>query len=204
MSDVAAVFTQIFQQHLWGSESRSGIGSTPQYTKWVSEGLSYVIRELRIGHVLDIPCGDGVWIRPIAESLGIEYHGADIVPDLVNLNASHWPQNEWHVFDICTSDLPCVDLIFVRDCLVHLPLDLVFQALRNIQRSGSEYLMMTTFPGIPEGNTECGIGSWRRLDFQAPPFRLPPPLLLVNECRDGPSLAQDKSLGVWRPEEFRL
>lgn len=153
---------------------------------------------------LDLPCGEGDWIRSLLDTFDLNYVGADIVPDIVAANQQRWPRDTWQVLDIVQDDLPQVDMVFCRDCLVHLPLDQVTEALRNIQRSGSKHLMTTTFPLIPEGNGDIPIGSWRRLDLQAPPFNLPAPVAIYNECNSGPSCPGDKSLGVWYLKDLRI
>jgi len=155
--------------------------------------------------MLDLPCGDSFWVHELPEVQNspyfvpsFEYIGADIVPDLVEANSEKWPYQCWDILDIVEDELPAVDLVFCRDCLVHQTLEAAQRAIRNIKSSGSKYLMMTTFPEIPEGNGDILTGNWRRLDFTASPFNLPPPVILVNECNVSPSSPGDKSLGVWK------
>lgn len=204
MSAASAVFSQIYRENLWGAESRSGHGSTTERTVFVRAGLEQLIQRFGPFTMLDLPCGVGDWIRPVLETFDLDYTGADIVEDVIATNQERWPNNRWQVLDICESRLPESDLVFCRDCLVHLPLDLVFRALRNIQNSGSKYLAVTTFPQIPEGNRDIPIGSWRRLDLTSPPFNLPEPIAIYNECQLGPPRPQDKSLGVWSLRDLRL
>ena len=196
---VAEVFSTIYHQNLWGGqESRSGPGSSLEQTVHVRAGLEALIRKYEPASLLDLPCGDAHWMMHVVESLNIRYLGADIVPEMIHQNRILWPQRRWQVLNICSDPLPEVDMIFCRDCLVHLSVDLVTQALRNVRHSGAKYLVMTTFPRIPEGNGDIRVGGWRRLDFTQQPFLLPPPHDIVNECRPGPPLDGDKSLGVWR------
>lgn len=93
-----------------------------------------------------------------------------------------------------------MDLILCRDCLVHFSDEDVFRALRNLARSGSRYLLTTTFPERPV-NPPIRTGKWRPLILQAVPFALPPPERLINEqCTEGAGAFADKSLGLWRLE----
>jgi hypothetical protein len=41
--------------------------------------------------------------------------------------------------------LPIADLVFVRDCLGHLSDANVLKVVKNIQESGSKYLLATSF-----------------------------------------------------------
>ena len=97
------------------------------------------------------------------------------------------------------------DLIFSRDCLVHLNFEQARQALRNFQRSGAKYLLITTFPGS-KTNAELAPGEvWRPLNLERPPFSLPLPLQLINEaCTENDGAYADKSLGLWRLQELQL
>jgi hypothetical protein len=100
------------------------------------------------------------------------------------------------------SKLPTVDLIFCRDCLVHFSFDDIRRALQNICRSGSAYLLTTTFTEQRQ-NQDIVTGQWRQLNLELEPFSLPKPLSLINEdCTEGEGKFADKSLGLWRIEEI--
>src|SRR5262249_28756808 len=98
--------------------------------------------------------------------------------------------------DMTRADLPAADLILCRDGLVHLSFADARAAIRNFRRSGSRYLLTTTFVGRGR-NVDTATGGWRALDLQAPPFRFPPPLTLVDE-RCGQTDGRDKGLGLWK------
>ena len=90
--------------------------------------------------------------------------------------------------------LPEADLVFVRDCLVHFSYTDVFRALRNICRSGSHYLLMTTFSFDHRRNRDIWTGDWRPLNFRKEPFGFPEPLEVLRENHPLEEYA-DKSLG---------
>jgi hypothetical protein len=98
--------------------------------------------------------------------------------------------------DLTKDNLPRVDLILCRDCLVHLDFRHAHQALKRIKASGSAYLLATTYTDR-ERNTDIMTGEWRPLNLQRPPLGLPAPLKLVNEQHTKNSEA-DKCLGLWR------
>lgn len=78
---------------------------------------------------------------------GADYTGADIVPDLIERNRQFETEKiRFKQLNLIQGRLPKVDLIFGRDCLVHLSYQDALTALRNICNSGSTYLLTTTSP----------------------------------------------------------
>ena len=105
---------------------------------------------------------------------------------------------EFAVMDITAGPLPDADLLFCRDCMVHLSNDDALKALGAIRRSGIRYLLATTFTEC-DMNGDIVTGDWRIINLEKAPFNLPPPLELVNEhCTEGGGTYADKSLGLWR------
>jgi hypothetical protein len=148
--------------------------------------------------MLDIPCGDFNWMQHTDLST-VQYYGADIVKELIERVAAQFAssQKTFLHLDLLTSDLPKVDLVFCRDCLQHLSFDDADTAILNLQRSGSLYLLATTFVNRPNRNIRTG--DWRPHDLQNAPFNFPPPLTLFNEnCQESYPNFSDKSLGLWR------
>src|ERR1700722_13519672 len=83
-------FSSIYATNYWrNSESRSGLGSSLEQTEAVRAALPMMCRDLGIGSLLDIPCGDLNWIRHV-ELPGVEYIGADIVPALISSNVAQF------------------------------------------------------------------------------------------------------------------
>lgn len=193
-------FARIFETNLWGSDaSVSGSGSAPDQTRVLRSQLPPLLRRLRVATMLDIPCGDFGWMHKV-DLDGIAYTGADIVPDLVERNRRVYG-NTWRrfaVLDLTTDSLPAVDLVFCRDCLVHLSNAHIREALRNVYASSATWLLTTTFPAHWQED-DLEDGDWRPLNLEGPPFCLPPPLALVNEgCSEHDGAFADKSLGLWR------
>src|SRR5262249_31961817 len=126
------------------------------------------------------------------------YIGADMVESMIAANRQRFasPAREFRVLDITADPLPRVDLIFCRDCLVHLSNRLVHKALARIVESRSTYLLTTTFPARKR-NYNIPTGKWRPLNLCAAPFDLPSPMLVVQEG-DSDATYGDTSLGLWR------
>jgi len=187
------------------SESLSGPGSSLTQTSVMRRELPRLLRELHVRCLLDAPCGDFHWMSNTRLDLD-HYIGVDIVSELVAQNQAKYGNSSRHFLhlDITEAELPKVDLVLCRDCLVHLSSHDVVRAIRNFRRSGSTYLLTTTFPGRQE-NVDIVAGDWRPLNLEAAPFCLGKPLKLINEGDtelDGEF--SDKSLGLWRLEEIGL
>jgi hypothetical protein len=191
------VFEEIFRENKWGdADSRSGMGSNLLYTESLRAELPLLINEFGFGSMVDIPCGDFFWMRLLA--LDLDYVGGDIVRPLVEQNRRLFGggRRRFAQMDIVCDKLPKADLVFCRDCLVHLSFEDSFRALNNIKRSGSTYLLTTTFPH-QQNNCDIHTGDWRTLNLCLPPFGFAPPLRLIDE-RIPLNGFQDKSLGLWR------
>lgn len=203
--DTEDAFRHVVAEKMWGEhDSLSGGGSDLEQTRVVRERLPMLWSEFSIRTMLDIPCGDFFWMQhvPMGE---LQYVGADILPELVERNSERFTRAnvEFRTLDLLEDPLPKVDMIFCRDCLMHLPFRQVVKALRNACDSGSEYLLTTTFADRRR-NHDISAGQFRPLNLQARPISLPPPVVLINEnCTEEGGAYRDKSLGLWRLADIR-
>ncbi|MDU8929291.1 class I SAM-dependent methyltransferase [Alisedimentitalea sp. MJ-SS2] len=194
------VFSAYYHKNKWGDEdSRSGKGSNLTATEVLRQRLPELVAELDAKSFLDLPCGDYFWMQHV--DLGVQhYTGGDIVAELIADNrVKHAREGvNFEVIDLIQGPVPKHDLVFVRDCLVHLSTEHVKAALANIKASGSEWLLTTTYPGTGT-NDEISTGQWRSIDLQAAPFNLPAPAKLLEEGQeDVPGQLPNKMLGLWR------
>lgn len=194
------VFTDIFRTGAWGSEeSASGIGSTLEQTEVLRKVLPGLLRDLQADVIVDVPCGDWHWLRHVDLPVK-QYIGLDVVPAIVASNTKLYGalDREFRVHDLTRQVPPRADLILCRDLLVHLADDEIRAALRNLKRSGSSWLLVTTF-AKPRDHQNIVTGSWRPLNLEGPPWGFPPPDRLINEnCTLDGGDWMDKSLGLWR------
>ncbi len=190
------VFDEIYRSNQWGdADSRSGEGSNLIESKAVRAALPSLITNYEIRSMLDIPCGDFYWMKHVDLSK-VDYLGCDIVERIIAQNKKFATTScQFRVADLVVDQLPQVDLIFSRDCLVHLPFKEIRLAIENIARSSSKWLLTTTFVDRKE-NVDIAVGQWRPLNLQAPPFSFPEPQLLINEVHPKSAWC-DKSLGLW-------
>lgn len=200
------VFGDYYRSNKWGdAESRSGKGSNLRATALLRPQLQGLLADLGIRRMLDVPCGDFYWMAHLNLS-GIDYIGGDIVPALIaDTQARHARDGvSFEVIDLIEGPLPKADLVFCRDCLVHLSNDHIARALANVRASGATWLLTTTFPGV-EVNADIVTGEWRQIDLVKAPFRLPPPdRLIVEGAEDEKGQGIGKSLGLWRVADLPL
>jgi hypothetical protein len=199
------VFEMIHDENWWLSpESKSGWGSTLEWTKGLRDQLPGLWSDLGVASVLDAPCGDFNWMRhvgPISDG-SVRYIGGDIVPKLIDdLNASDAsPTRRFVHLNIIDDRLPDADMFFCRDCLIHLSHADIAKVFRNIAASNFRYVAITDFPQVAL-NPDILTGSVRATNLRKPPFNLPEP---VREIADkGGWEPSRKVLGVWSIDQVR-
>lgn len=199
-------FSGAFHQNLWGDvSSRSGPGSSLEQTRAIRSRIPDLLLRLRARTMLDIPCGDFFWMKEVRadlEPILSTYIGADIVPEIIRENRERYQTSKFlfQVLNLTKDDLPRSDLVLIRDCFLHLSFLDIISAIRNVQRSGSIYLLASTYTN-PRSNVDTdGDSLWgRAINLCAPPFLFPTPLELINEeCTEQGGDYSDKSLGLWR------
>lgn len=194
-------FSEIYEKNIFGGRaSRSGEGSDLVQTEVIRSELPALVKKLGIRTFLDAPCGDWYWMQHT--NLGVEHYiGVDIVAALVERNQEKFgnASTSFRCLNLAQDELPAADLIFSRDCLVHLSFDDARRILANFKRTGAKYLLTTTFVERKKNSDLTGKHSfWRPLNMQLPPFNFPPPLQLINEkCTEEHGQYLDKCLGLW-------
>lgn len=187
----------------WGDqESVSGPGSTHARAADFQADLAALLDARQVRSMVDAPCGDFNWMREVLAGRDLTYTGVDIVEALIAGNARRYATADRRFLcaDMTRVDLPAADLILCRDGLVHLSFADARAAIRNFRRSGSRYLLATTFVGRPT-NQDTATGGWRVLNLQAAPFAFPTPLALIDErCSHFGGVYRDKRLGLWALE----
>lgn len=193
-------FAPFYSENLWGDEeSVSGPGSNLARTAKLRQELPPLLLELSAHTLLDAPCGDFNWMKDT--QLGIDrYIGVDVVPDLVARNQTLYgnDQRQFALLDVTSDELPRVDVILNRDCLIHFSYRHIAAAIKNFKRSGSTYLLTNSYPLWP-ANTDIRTGDCRTLNLALPPFNFPAPLKHIDEKHpEEQEQFFGKILGLWR------
>lgn len=185
-NNIQNIFFHIYKTNHWGSEqSVSGKGSTLFEANNSIKNLNNIIDSYKISSIFDASCGDFNWMRMVDLSK-VKYVGSDIVKDLVESNNKKYSTDNisFILLDMTEDSIPKSDLVLVRDTLFHFSNNLIKKAINNIKRSGSKYLLTTSYIGdtsIYENlidhknnlNSDIKTGEWRYLDLCKEPFNLP-------------------------------
>ena len=167
------------QKWLKAHRGYSGGGSTLTNTVTTRGFLKDVLRKYNITSMIDVPCGDWVWMQKVNLE-GINYTGFDISEDLIRRHqAQHQkPGVSFGVLNMVNSVPSKADLIFTRDLWFHIKSRLGAKALQNVRASGAKFFLTTTFvtanPPAPHP-MKWGSGTdWGYYDVnvELPPFDL--------------------------------
>ena len=198
MSSMEKIFSDVYLNNSWGNqESVSGRGSSLARTSVIRNELPALLESVGAKSLLDASCGDFNWMQHV-DLRGIEYLGADVVPELIARNRQRYASQgrNFVVLDITRDELPKADVILCRDCFIHLSFKHSRAAITNFKKSGATFLLATTHIAV-EKNTDIASGGWRSVNLQLPPFNFPEPLQLIIESHE-----LGKGLGMWRLEDL--
>lgn len=207
------VFKHIYETNKWGNkESRSGAGSTLRNSKSVREFLEKIanpklcveILGEEVHNILDAPCGDFHWMKEV-NLRELEYYGVDIVPEIIQscqtLYTSESPLRSFFTLDICSDQLARpYDLIFCRDCLIHLPINDIKATLSNFKSSQSKFFVTTFYNGV-SGNHNTRRGGWNAINLEEFPFNFPSPIF---QFQDNNTPTHRKCMGIWDLRKLEL
>jgi len=201
-------FTWIYDHHHWRpkeGEPISGEGATLQSTETLRNLLPAILKTLNVKTILDAGCGDFTWMQTL--KLGIEkYIGVDIVEKLIETNKIKY-ETGTRLFlcrDIVKDALPKVDLIICRDCLAHLSNEDIMDALKNFKKSGSQYLLASTFPKI-KINRKMNTGDFRGINLNAYPYNLSKPIMFFEELSaEKNMIICGKCIAVWKLQKLNI
>lgn len=191
-------FETIYDSCYWGGGNLSGAGSSLEATKTTREIVLNIINDYKINSIVDVACGDFVWMPSVLDECGdeVKYTGCDIVESLVVQHEERYPQYNFQALDFVDDAIPEGELIICREALQHLPVKDIKRALHNFSNSGSKYLLATTHlrrHGI-RNRLDIRPGRCRDRNLLLAPFNLPDPLVIYSEQLDG----KDKFFGLWK------
>lgn len=189
------IFEDIIRHHRW-QDTLCGTGSTMNFTEPLRKNLKSFLENYNFKSMLDAPCGDYSWMSQTELPSGFKYIGGDIVQDLITSNKEKYPNVEFHCIDITTDTLPDVDVLFCRDCLIHLSNADIRKAFDNIVKSNIQYVMLTNYHDIETG--DITTGAFRGTNFASAPFGFEPPIDSIFDWIPGTSNRdQKKDMSLW-------
>jgi 2-polyprenyl-3-methyl-5-hydroxy-6-metoxy-1,4-benzoquinol methylase len=172
-------FTNTFKKDLWNmdsGESKSGLGSSLEYTIHFRNNLLRIIKNYNINKIFDCSCGDWNWMKEIKDYLP-EYVGNDIVDEIILNNKNKFETDKiYFVSNDMIDEMKKYkdkhfDLVICRYTLEHLNNDYCFNVINEIKRV-SNYAIITSTNTITN-NLEIenldGV-SYRPINLELTPF----------------------------------
>ena len=187
------IFTNIIKNHSW-LDVPCGTGSTMEHTQQLRENLVNFLSNHNINSMFDAPCGDYSWMSLVKFSDNFQYIGGDIVEFMIEANQTKWPEKDFRVFDLTNDVLPNVDLLFCRDCLIHLSNDDLVKVFDNLLSSSVKYIMTTSYRPGHFDNCNIRTGQFRPINLESHPFNLPNPVDYLN---DGLAKNANRRMCLW-------
>ena len=191
-----SIFKYIYKSNHWRDyeepkvgESVSGWGSDLNSTNQISESLITFLKEKKIKKILDIGCGDFLWMKNVIKSIeDLEvYLGLDIVPELVSKNNRKFSNAKifFKNFDIVADDIPQgFDIILVRDVFIHLENTCIKSSIFKLYKSDAKFLAITSSPGLKFNRDLKKDGRYRDINIEIEPFNLNKPLEKLSDNLD--------------------
>ena len=188
-----SIFKYIYKSNHWrdyeepnDGESVSGWGSDLNSTNQISENLEAFFKEKKIKKILDIGCGDFLWMKNVIKNIeDIEvYLGLDIVPELISKNNQKFSNAKilFKNFDIVADDIPHgFDIILVRDVFIHLENTCIKSSILKLYKSDAKFLAITSSPGLKFNRDLKKDGRYRDVNIEIDPFNLNKPFKKLSD-----------------------
>jgi len=158
--------------------------------------LHKIFQNLDIKTFVDVGCSDCMWQSKMDWSK-VSYLGFDIVDELIEYNKKHYNMMKFETKNLIEDACPKADMIFIRNVLLHTPLDGIKKILMNVKRSGSKYLMASSLKDLRVNKETHCLGAVRR-NLEIEPFNLPNPIIYVPEVLPSELKGLNNYMGVWR------
>jgi len=175
----------------------SGDGSQMCTTETVRKELPIIFEKYGIKSVSDAPCGDFFWMQHV-DLERIDYIGYEAVQEIVAGNAAKFRKGNvnFEQFDILNSLVRRSDLIICRDFLFHLGNEDICKVLSNFRKSGSTYLLSTTFTYITTNENKSSDNyDSRPINLTAEPLNMGEPIYSFVETHPE---CRGRSMSLWK------
>lgn len=178
------IFEDIIRNNRW-KKHPCGPGSTFNYTENLRLNLGKFLENYKIESMIDAPCGDYSWMNSTKLPSIKKYIGGDIVEFLVKANQEKYPNIEFIELDLTCESLPEVDLLFCRDCLLHLSFNDIDKVFTNISQSNVKYVLLSNWFAGAENYRDIQTGAARYINFLEAPYNFKDPLDSIRDFVPG-------------------
>jgi len=188
------IFNSIYKSNHWAQSdnvfgekvSVSGPGSNININNEgfikLKKNIDNFIKNYKIKSILDMPCGDFLWLNEIIKEKNINYLGIDIVDELIRENTQKY-QNDNTFFE-CYDIINYIpskkfDLIIMRDFFIHLKNSDIYEIINNLKKMDFKYVALSS--STNKINFEGTIGQHRKVNLLIEPFNLNKPSVVIND-----------------------
>ena len=174
-------------------KSRSGPGSNLNYTSDMSRELEKFFAEKNIKTILDIGCGDFIWMNLLLNKYYNydKYLGLDIVDELIKNNNLKYSNDKisFKTFDLVKDDIPKgFDIILIRDVFIHLKNEQIINFLNLLKNLDIKFFGVTSTPSLKKNNELKAVGRYRDINIEIEPFNLKNFLHKIDEKNNNDTL----------------
>jgi len=179
--------------------SVSGPGSNINNKSFIhlKENIDNFIQNHKIKLILDMPCGDFLWLNEIIKDKNINYLGIDIVDELIEENIQKYQNDNtsFECYDIINY-IPSkqFDLIIMRDFFIHLKNSDIYKIINNLKKMNFKYIALSS--STNKINIDGTIGQHRKVNLLIEPFNLKKPTLVINDGE------KDKFIYIFKREDL--
>lgn len=201
-ADHKDVFSKIYHNQTWGESQSSnpyysGGGSNDEYAMPYIAAISQFIKQHQIKKVVDLGCGDFRIGKQLTLMNDIDYHGIDIVPEMIKYNIQKFASKKisFSLLNIVKNKIPDGELYLIRQVLQHLSNTDIKKILSKLNKE--KHVIITEHQPI-SGNITFNLdktsGANIRLEknsgvfLEYPPFNKKLKKLLVVPVEDGDSI----------------
>lgn len=166
-----------FGWHMGHGESRSGTGSSLEYSQNFSENLVKFINEYNIKSIFDCSCGDWNWMRHISHNFGY-YIGNDASDSAIKINSEKFGTDKIKfvcndaVSQMKTYEDKKFDLVICRHTLEHLPTEYNLLLLSEMKRIGKFGIVTSGNYNIGEESKDINMDGYlaRNINLHIEPY----------------------------------
>lgn len=149
-------------------------------TAYLRYELKNIIKKYNIKSILDCGCGDFIWMNKLSKIL-IKYMGIDTNKEIINKNKKLYDQDkfDFECHDITNTSISKYDLIICKDILNTFSYQNTFDFIKNVKKSKSKYILISTFGDSINKNISTGDNY--NINLKLYPFKFPDPIFTINE-----------------------